>query len=151
MTTSIDPKNKQLLSRLMSFYEDFSVENLSKLDEFYTQDIEFVDPVHKVDGILSLKHYLKKMAANLTHYSIRYIDVLSGENSAYVTWEMDFAHKSIKGGKMITVRGMSQFKFTSRVYYHEDCYDMGALLYDHIPLLGGITRSLKGRIASQTH
>jgi hypothetical protein len=151
MTTATDPKSKQLLSRLMSFYEDFSVQNLSNLDEVYTQDIEFIDPVHKVDGILSLKHYLKKMAVNLTHYSIRYLDVLNGENTAYVTWEMDFAHKSINGGKMITVRGMSHFKFTNRVYYHEDSYDLGALIYDHLPLLGGITRSLKGRMAAQAH
>ena len=151
MTTTTDSRNQRLLSSLMSFYEDFSVENLSKLDEVYTQDIEFIDPVHKVDGILSLKHYLKKMAANLTHYSIRYLDVLSGENTAYVTWEMDFAHKSINGGKMITVRGMSHFKFTSRVYYHEDSYDLGALIYDHLPLLGAITRSLKERMAAQAH
>ena len=151
MNSAMEPKNKQLLSNLMNFYEDFSVENLSRLDELYTQDIEFVDPVHRVDGILSLKHYLKKMAANLSHYSIRYEDVLNGENSSYVTWEMDFAHKSINGGKMITVRGMSHFKFTNRVYYHEDSYDLGALLYEHLPLLGGITRSLKGRMAAQAH
>ena len=151
MPKASDSKNKQLLKILMSFYEDFSVDNLSRLDELYTQDIEFVDPVHKVEGILNLKRYLKKMAAKLTHYSIRYVDVLSGENTAYVTWEMDLAHKSINNGKMITVRGMSHFKYTSRVYYHEDSYDLGALLYEHLPLIGGITRSLKLRIAGQAH
>ncbi len=145
------PKVNNILSRLMSFYENFSVEHLNELDDFYTQDIEFTDPVHQVNGILSLKHYLKKMAANLTHYRIRYIDVMADDNKAYLTWEMEFAHKSIRGGQVITVRGMTRLEYTSRIYYHEDCYDMGALLYEHLPVIGGITRSLKGRIAGQAH
>ena len=149
MNNTSDTKGQQLLMNLMNFYEKFSTENLAHLYEFYTQDIEFVDPVHKVDGILSLKHYFKKMAVNLSHYKIRYLEVLSGENSAYLTWEMDFAHKKICGGKMITVRGMSHLKFTNRIFYHEDCYDMGALLYKHLPVIGGITRTLKGRMAAQ--
>ena len=151
MNNSPDSKAQQLLMNLMNFYEKFSAENMSKLDEFYTQDIEFVDPVHKVDGILSLKHYMKKMAINLSYYKIRYLEVLTGENTAYLTWEMDFAHKKISGGKIITVRGMSHLKFTNRIYYHEDCYDLGALLYEHLPVIGGITRSLKGRMAAQNN
>lgn len=147
MNRSADIESNQLIASLMTLFEDFSLENLSRLDEIYTQDIEFLDPVHKIDGILSLKHYLKQMTVNLSHYKIRYIDVLTGENSAYLTWEMDFASKKLSGGEIITVRGMSHLKFTSRVYFHEDCYDLGALVYEHLPVLGGITRSLKGRLA----
>lgn len=147
-STNASTKHR-LVANLMAFYGNFSVENITRLDDLYTQDIEFVDPVHKVEGILSLKHYLKKMAENLCHYKIHYNDVLEGENSAYLTWEMEFAHKSIRGGDVITIRGMTQVKFTSRVYYHEDSYDLGALLYENLPLLGGITRSLKGRLAAQ--
>lgn len=149
MTAARGPENNGLITRLMGFYESFSSANLSRLDEVYTPDIEFVDPVHRVDGILSLKHYLKKMAVNLSHYRIRYLDVLVGDNNAYLTWEMEFAHKRINGGKTITVRGMSRLKFTNRVYYHEDSYDLGALLYEHLPLVGGMTRFLKARLAGQ--
>lgn len=147
MSQAADIESNQLIASLMTLFEDFSLDNLSRLDEIYTQDVEFVDPVHKIDGILSLKHYLKQMAVNLSHYKIRYVDVLTGENSAYLTWEMDFASKKLSGGEIITVRGMSHLKFTSRVYFHEDCYDLGALVYEHLPVLGGITRSLKGRLA----
>lgn len=138
-----------LINRLMRFYENFSADNLARLDELYTQDIEFLDPVHRVEGILSLKHYMKKMATSLTHYRIRYLDVLAGENTAYLTWEMDFAHPRIKGGEVITIRGMSQLKFTHKIYFHEDSYDLGAMLYDNLPVLGGITRALKSRMAAQ--
>lgn len=149
MTTVSDIESGKLILNLKRCFEEFSVDSLSGLDTIYTQDIEFLDPVHKMEGILSLKHYLKKMAENLTHYKIRYIDQLVGENTAYLTWEMDYASSKLGGGEIITVRGMSHLKFTKRIYYHEDCYDLGALVYEHLPLLGGITRSLKGRLAAQ--
>jgi hypothetical protein len=149
MSTVPDIVSSKLILNLKRHFEEFSVDSLSDLDAIYTQDIEFLDPVHKVEGILSLKHYLKKMAENLTHYKIRYIDQLIGENTAYLTWEMDYASSKLGGGEIITVRGMSHLKFTKRIYYHEDCYDLGALVYEHLPLLGGITRSLKGRLAAQ--
>lgn len=149
MNAAIDAKGNRAISSLMAFYENFSTDRIAGLDDLYTQDIEFVDPIHKVEGILCLKNYLKKMAKNLTHYRIRYQDVLIGENTAYMTWEMEFANPRIRGGKVITVRGMSCLRYTSKIYYHEDSYDLGALLYDNLPLLGGITRSLKNRLADR--
>jgi hypothetical protein len=149
MNAAIDSKGNRVVINLMGFYENFSADRISGLDGLYTQDVEFVDPIHRVEGILSLKSYMKKMAKSLIHYRIRYQDVLIGDNSAYLTWEMEFANKRIRGGEVITVRGMSCLKFTSRVYYHEDSYDLGALVYEHLPLLGGITRSLKNRLAEQ--
>ena len=43
---------------------------------------------------------------------------------------------------------LENLKFTDKVYYHEDCYDLGALLYEQVPVLGFATRTLKHRLAS---
>jgi len=135
--------------QLKQFYQQFSAGTIARLDDIYTQDIEFRDPVHTMHGCLALKNYLRRMATNLTHYRIRYLDELVGEDTAYLTWELDYAHSRLRQGRIITVRGMSQVRFTSRIFYHEDCYDMGALLYDHVPGLGTATRHLKQRLAQQ--
>ena len=150
MSTSSDIESSKLIVNLKEFYGAFSTDSLSALDGIYTQDIEFVDPVHKVEGVLSLKHYLRKMAVNLTHYKISYIDQLVGDNTAYLTWEMEYANSKLGGGEILTIRGITHLKFTKRIYYHEDCYDLGALVYEHVPVLGGITRSLKSRLADQS-
>ena len=138
-----------LITQLKQFYQEFSADSIAGLDSLYTQDVEFVDPVHKVHGSLGLKHYFRQMATRLTLYRIRYLEELIGENAAYLSWEMDFAHPAINGGKPITVRGITHLKFTSKVYYHEDCYDLGALIYDYVPVLGAVTRALKKRMARQ--
>ncbi len=138
--------SKHIAGRLMDFYSEFSVDSIPQVDELYTQDAEFIDPVHKLTGSLALKSYLKRMAINMTSYEMRYIEKIQEEGCAHLTWEMTFSHKNLKGGKPITVRGMSVIRYTTKVYYHEDCYDLGALLYEHLPLLGGITRFLKNRL-----
>ena len=135
--------------KLKQFYEEFSSGTIAGLDDIYTQDVEFRDPVHTISGSLGMKNYLRGMAGNLRYYRIRYLDEILGENSAYLTWEMDYAHPSLQRGRVLTVRDMTRIQFTSKVFYHEDCYDMGALLYDHVPGLGAATRHLKKRLAQQ--
>lgn len=137
----------QLVLQLKQFYEQFSVGTIARLDEIYTQDLEFRDPVHTLHGSLAVKSYLRRLAGSLTHYRIRYLDQNIGEQAAYLTWEMDYAHRRLRQGRIITVRGMSQVRYTTRIFYHEDCYDMGALLYEHLPGLGLATRHLKQRLA----
>ena len=146
MTTS---PAQALMANFKRFYEQFSVDALRQLDEIYTQDIEFIDPVHRIEGLLGVKSYLRKMARNLSHYRIEYLDTVVNEESAWVKWNMYFAHPGLNGGNIICVRGMSHLRFTSKVYYHEDCYDLGALLYEHVPVLGAVLRSLKKRMAKQ--
>ena len=38
-------------------------------------------------------------------------------------------------------------KQRDRVHFHQDYFDAGALLYEHLPLMGGAIRWLKGRLA----
>lgn len=140
-------QTQQLLRQLKDFYTDFAASTIAGLDAIYTQDVEFRDPVHSLRGLLAVKAYLRRMAANMTHYHIRYLDELVGSDSAWLSWELDLAHPRLNGGKPFTVRGSTQLRFTCKVYYHEDHYDLGALVYERVPLLGAMTRWLKHRMA----
>lgn len=137
----------QLVGHLKDFYAAFSQESLSQLDAIYTQDVEFRDPVHTLQGCLALKAYFRRMAANLRHYRIHYLDEHVGPESAWLGWEMEIAHDQLGGGKVITLRGMSQLRYTNKVFSHEDCYDLGVLLYEQVPVLGALNRLLKRRMA----
>jgi hypothetical protein len=143
-------RGQLLLPQVKLFYEQFSTATIARLDDIYTPDIEFRDPIHVIHGGLRLKGYLRRMANSLSHYKMRYLDETVTDYGAYLTWEMDYAHRSLGGGKIITVRGMSRLLFTSKVYYHEDSYDLGALLYEHIPGLGFATRRVKQHVAAQS-
>lgn len=41
---------------------------------------------------------------------------------------------------------LEQIRFTDRIFYHEDFYDLGAMIYQHVPVLGRIIRFINQRI-----
>ncbi len=142
-----DPSG-EIIPRIMDFYSNFSRDSIPQIDDLYTRDVEFIDPIHRLEGSLALKAYFKSLASNMQAYEMRYIDKLQGVDSACLSWEMSFIHPRLNSGKPVLVRGLSLLKFTNKVFYHEDCYDLGALIYEHVPVLGAATRFLKQRLGS---
>lgn len=148
MNKSIHMPDKQkhtLLQDFKAFYQEANIPSLERMDRIYTQDVEFHDPLHTILGILALKSYIKNLYTKSSHIEFEYTDEQYSENSATIAWYMKFSHPSLAGGKMIKLRGITQIRFTDRIYYHEDFYDLGAMLYQHIPVLGAITRFVNSR------
>ena len=141
-----DIQKSSLLQEFKAFYQEANSSNLERMDRIYTQDIEFRDPLHTVLGILALKSYMKNLYANSNCVEFEYTDEQRGENSATIAWYMKFSHSGLAGGKMIKLRGITQIRFTDRIYYQEDFYDLGAMLYQHIPVLGAIVRFVNKRV-----
>ena len=135
-----------LLNNFKAFYQNSGELHLEQIDALYTQDIEFRDPLHTILGILALKSYMKNLYATSRDIRFEYTDELYGENWATISWLMHFRHPSLAGGKLISVRGITQIRFTDRIFYHEDFYDLGAMIYQHVPILGRIIRFINQRI-----
>ncbi|MFT3931910.1 MAG: nuclear transport factor 2 family protein [Spongiibacteraceae bacterium] len=135
-----------IVEHFKSFYRQFNAAKLDDIGAIYADDIVFQDPVHRVSGIHALHHYFNEMCLNLRQCQFEYLDQLVGPYSAYIKWHMHFAHTRL-GDRTITVRGMTHIEFDRKIYFHEDSYDLGQMLYEHLPLLGPATRFLKRRIA----
>ena len=69
------------------------------------------------------------------------------DEQALLCWTLYYRHPRLAGGREVSVPGVSQVWFRdAKVYRHRDHYDAGALLYEHIPLLGSVIRLLKRRL-----
>ncbi len=137
-----------LIERLKSFYADLSDMPMDQIHRIYDKDVLFKDPVHEIRGIDALHAYMNAMCSELTEGRFEFLDQHIGMSDAYIKWHMHFRHPKLRSG-MITVRGVSHLQFSDRIYYHEDIYDMGEMLYEHLPMLGGVTRWLKRRLAAR--
>lgn len=135
-----------LIHGFKDFYRDLCQADMAQLDQFYAADLVFVDPVHQVRGLLAYQDYCASLAEGLKACRFDYLDELVGERSAYIKWNMHFRHPKL-GGRLVTVRGVSHLQFDEQIYFHEDVYDLGAMLYEQLPLLGGATRWLKRRLS----
>lgn len=135
------------IERFKEFFRVLHNADLSRLREIYADNVVFKDPVHEIRGLVELEDYFTGMCADLTDCRFEYLDEAIVGDSAYVKWVMHFKHPKL-GNRPISVRGVSHLKGENRIEYHEDFYDMGAMLYEQLPVLGNVTRWLRLRLAS---
>ena len=136
-----------IIERFKDSYRDMTVMDLSRLDQIYTENLLFKDPVHEIRGLAAMQDYMADMCSNVTECRFEFLDQLQSEQGAYLKWNMHFRHPKLAAGQLLTVRGISQIHFEERINYHEDVYDMGQMVYEHVPVVGGMTRWLKRRLA----
>lgn len=137
-----------IAEQLKDIFREFTPRSLARLPDIYRDDVVFVDPVHRVEGLVALHRYFASVADNLISCEFVYDAQTLAADSACISWNMYFRHQALKRGAPLALRGLSRIRFDDRIYHHEDFYDLGAMVYEHVPLMGGITRFLKRRLAS---
>ena len=133
------------MEKFLEMYQKLSGENLDTLQSVYREDIRFIDPSNVIVGIDNLTSYFSALYKNIDSIDFSFHQPLILENKGYVSWEMTFRHSRLAGGKPITVEGVTYLEFDDKgmVFHHRDYFDLGAMLYEHIPLLGRLLKSIK--------
>lgn len=136
------------MQKLLETYNKLNSTNLDLLDAVYSPQIQFIDPVHELHGLDDLKRYFRALYQNVQEVSFTYHHQVRTADEGYVQWEMRFSHPRIKHGKQVSLPGVSFLCFNEqeKIFLHRDYYDLGAMLYEHLPLLGGIISTLKRRL-----
>ncbi|MCP8478407.1 nuclear transport factor 2 family protein [Pseudomonas sp. ZM24] len=138
-------------SFLQSFARRFATldaASLHRLDELYSQEVSFQDPLHRVDGLVELRRYFGSLYANVQElrYDFHGFDEVA-PGHGYLRWTLHYRHPRLSGGKPIALEGCSHLRWGERVEFHRDYFDAGALLYEHLPVMGGVIGWLKRRLA----
>ncbi len=135
-----------LLDEFCQYYAELDQKPLTDLGQIYSDDIEFCDPVHCVHGIATFIRYFEEMMQQVQRCRFDIEQVVEQDQEAYVRWVMNFQHPRLNGGQLISVPGVSHLRFADKIYYHCDYYDLGAMLYERIPLLGALVKGVKKRL-----
>ncbi|MBM6550993.1 nuclear transport factor 2 family protein [Marinomonas ostreistagni] len=141
------PESQALIERFKAFYKDVKHPKLDVIGDMYSSDIKFRDPVHQIEGMDELHAYLSNMCDNVESGRFEFLDQLIGPDTAYIKWNMYFRHPKL-GKETHVVRGVSQIQFNERIYYHEDIYDMGQMIYEHVPVVGWAVTKLRKRLSA---
>ncbi len=132
------------LNNFINGYQKLSVDNLELLDNIYHKNITFIDPIHNVEGFDNLYQYFVNLYQNLTACDFVIEQVITDDCCAAIYWKMTYQHTKLNKGKAITVFGNSHIKgFEDKVIYHRDYLDLGAMLYEQLPIIGRLIRWLK--------
>jgi hypothetical protein len=138
------------VEQFKQLYQTFNTETTTKLPALYNSAIVFKDPIHQLKGIEALTGYFSSFCKSDTHYQFEFINQIIGQDQAFFQWQMNYSHPQLKNGKPLSLNGSTLIKFNSQITYHEDFYDMGAMIYQHLPVLGWAVKKINARIAGQT-
>lgn len=137
------------LEAFCAFYNKLDKTCTENLYKVYTPDVAFEDPLHRIDGLPALEAYFAALYENVTACRFDFHDRQRHGDLAFVTWTMRLRHPRLARGHEIAVEGCSRLLFaddaSGRVCQHRDHFDAGALLYEHLPLIGPAIRLIKRR------
>ncbi len=135
------------VEQFKQLYQTFNTETTARLPSLYNSAIVFKDPIHQLTGINALTDYFASFCNPNTHYKFEFINQIISHDQAFFQWQMNYSHPQLKSGKPLSLNGSTLIKFNSHIIYHEDFYDMGAMIYQHLPVLGWAVKKINARIA----
>lgn len=134
--------------RIVKSFNDFNIDRMDVLDQFYHPEVRFLDPLGEITGLEALKSYYKNMYQNVKSIRFDFAHSVANGDNHMVTWTMIYAVDALNGGEPISIEGTSDIRFdpaTNLVIYHRDYFDMGAMVYEYIPVLGRLIRYIKSK------
>ncbi|MGL6316330.1 nuclear transport factor 2 family protein [Vibrio sp. WXL103] len=135
------------IDSVAAFYQQLDKSNLHTLPNIYHQDVVFEDPAHRMHGINSLEQYFISMyrSVNSCHFDIHTAEQVG--DHGYIRWLMRLSHAKLANGEPIEVEGITYVEFAEgKVIHHRDYFDLGAMLYEKLPVLGRLITAIKHKL-----
>lgn len=135
------------LQRFAHQFAALDKDSLGRLGDLYSDDVQFTDPLHRIQGLPQMRRYFAQLYANVNdlHFDFHGFDE-AGPGNGYLRWTMSYSHPRLAKGGTIQVEGCSHLLWRDKVYQHRDYFDAGALLYEHLPIMAQLISWLKRRL-----
>lgn len=138
------------LARFIGLYQQLDKQQLHRLPEVYAEHVVFTDPAHRIEGLAALGDYFAALYQRLAYCRFVITSQQQQGRQAWLGWTMTFSHPRLRGGEPVTVEGATHLEFdeAGKVCQHRDYFDLGAMLYEQLPLLGPVVRTIKMRLGA---
>ena len=133
--------------KITNFFSNLSAATINLVDEFYAPDAEFSDPVVNLRGRDAIRAYYGGLYAAVKSIHFNFSKLLTDQDTVAAFWTMTLEAPKLNRGRPVVLPGVSHIRFdpaSGKAAYHRDYFDMGAFVYEHVPLLGTIIRYVKG-------
>jgi len=136
-------------SRINQVFNNFNKDSVHLLDKFYHPNVKFKDPLSNLNSLEELKKYYLKLYENVTEIKFIIPKITSNGDEYFVPWTMVVKTKKLAKDKPINLEGVSHIKFdpaTNLAIFHQDHFDMGAMVYEHLPVIGWLVKKVKHKM-----
>lgn len=141
--------NDPRVARVCAFWETLTPAALAELTAVYTEDTRFRDPFNDLRGSAALATLLGHMFERLIEPRFEVLEVALMPNGAVLIWDFHYRIRAWRPDTPRRIHGASHLRFApdGRVAEHRDYWDAAAEVYEHLPLVGGLMRWLRRRLA----
>ena len=138
-----------IVEQLERLYDNLNEDSIGMLDEVYHDEVTFADPIHHVQGIENLKTYFRNTIKGIDYCHFAFAERARQGDDVFVSWQMRLKHPSLAKGREIVLPGVSHLQLVDdKIISQVDYYDAGAMVYEHVPILGTVIKKIKTRIKS---
>lgn len=147
--TPANPEITAALKRFTGLYSTLTLGNLEQLAAIYDAKASFKDPFNEIQGPAQIRKIFEHMFTALNEPKFTISQCIAQGNDCFLIWDFTFYFKSTQPDKKQTIHGASHVIFNEKgmVSYHRDYWDVAEELYEKFPLLGGLLRWIKRRLA----
>ena len=142
-------KFQRSMRNYIEYFEKLTPRSIRLIEKIASPNIYFKDPFNEVRNIEAMEAIFEHMFQTMENPKFRVIDYGFGQEGAgYIRWHFSFT----SNGKSDGFDGMSEIAFNEQgqVISHVDYWDSSENLYEKIPVLGGIIRFVKSKLAVQS-
>ncbi len=138
------------LEKAKDAFNQFDINHLNLVEEFYDKDAVFQDPIHQLKGTKAIRSYYEGLYKNVEAIRFEFKNTSEAGDLVTLEWTMHLKTPVINSNNEFTVDGVSILTFkeqSGKVTFHRDYFDMGAFVYEKIPILGSMVRFIKKKMA----
>src|SRR5579883_765911 len=117
-----------ILDTFRDVYNRLNKDTLALIDQVYSEEILFIDPLHRVVGLKALHDYFERLYAGVVYCRFHFEDEVVQEGKAMVTWTSELELRHFRKGEILRLPGATLLRFTDKVNYHRDYFDVGAMI-----------------------
>ncbi|WP_411358316.1 nuclear transport factor 2 family protein [Pseudidiomarina salilacus] len=145
--TDEQQEQHDIIKRLRKHYDEFADVSIDTLGELYHQDVTFIDPIHQVHGLDDLQKYFKATMENVEQCHFAFTEFAENGDHFFVNWQMRLMHPKLADGQEIVLPGVSHLEMKDdKIIQQRDYYDLGAMIYEHVAVLGYVIKKIKARM-----
>ncbi len=137
--------------KITYFFQNLTKDKLHLVTEFYHPQVKFIDPVETLDSAEKIKAYYAGMYKNVKTIKFDFSEFHEAGKTVVAVWTMTLETEKLNSGNPIKVDGNSVITFDEqgKAIYHRDYFDMGAFIYEHVPVVGYFVRKIKSKMKSE--
>lgn len=137
---------------VIDFYESLTETSLARLGTIYREDARFKDPFNEVVGVAAIEAIFRHMydTTREPRFVVASAALSPDGREGFLTWTFHFRLKSDRREVERVIRGATHVTFAEdgRIADHRDYWDAAEELYEKLPVIGMLMRSLRQRLGS---